>query len=294
MQVAGFTNEEANVGDVSIAYSIGGNGPPVLLLHGFPQNRAEWTHVAPILAQRYTVVCADLRGYGDSGKPRCLPDNSNYSFRALAQDQMTLMRKLGFERFHLVGHDRGARTAYRLALDHPEAVQTLTVMDIVPTYSMFMDTNRLSSAAYWHWYFLQLPAPFPERMIANDPDFFYETCLLSWGATSVSDFDQDMLASYRESWRNPEMIHGSCSDYRAGATIDLEHDTENLGKKVDCVTLVFYGSNGTAGKLFNLPAEWAKRCSDTELATLPGGHFFIDQFPKETAEILMDFLGKHA
>jgi pimeloyl-ACP methyl ester carboxylesterase len=169
------------------------------MLHGFPQNKAMWARVAPALAQRYTVVCADLRGYGDSSKPRCLPDRSNYSFRAMAGDQLNLMRAFGFDRFHVVGHDRGGRTGHRLALDHLDAVLSLTVMDIVPAYAMFMDTNRKVAGSYWHWYFLSQPEPFPERMISHDPDFFYETCLVGWGATKIADFDQEMLADYRRS-----------------------------------------------------------------------------------------------
>ncbi|MFJ3055372.1 alpha/beta fold hydrolase [Herbaspirillum sp. NPDC087042] len=293
VEMPGFRNDYINVGEVSIAYSIGGNGPPLLLLHGFPQNRAMWTKVAPILAQHYTVVCADLRGYGDSGKPKGLPDNDNYSFRTFAQDQRALMQKLGFERFHLIGHDRGGRTGHRMALDHPDNVLTLTVMDIVPTHAMFMDTNRLVAASYWHWYFLQQPAPFPEQMIGANPDLFYETCLLGWGATRVSDFDPAMLAAYRASWRKPDMIHGSCCDYRAGASIDLQHDSSDIGTKVACPTLVFYGANGAMGKLFDIPAEWRKRCVDTEPVSLPGGHFFVDQFPAETAAILLGLLRKH-
>ena len=285
-----FTPETIDVGDATIACVIGGSGPPVLLLHGFPQNKAMWARVAPALTSHYTVVCADLRGYGDSSKPPCHPDNSNYSFRTLANDQRTLMRTLGFDRFHLIGHDRGGRTGHRLALDHPDTVLSLTVMDIVPTYTMFMDTNRKVAGSYWHWYFLAQPAPFPERLIANDPDFFYETCLVGWGATKLTDFDQELLADYRRSWRDPAMIHGSCSDYRAAATIDLHHDTADLSRLVTCPTLVFYGSTGQMAQLFDIPAEWRKRCAHPKEASLPGGHFFVDQFPQQVAQTLRDFL----
>lgn len=286
----GFDRKILSVEGIDIACRVGGSGPPLLLLHGFPQTLAMWAKVAPRLAERFTVVAADLRGYGESAKPRCLPDHSNYAFRALAGDQRGLMRQLGFTRFHLVGHDRGGRTGHRLALDHPEALLSLTVMDIVPTYAMFMDTNRKVAGAYWHWYFLSQPEPFPERMIARDPDFFYETCLLGWGATSLDDFDAEQLAAYRQAWRDPAMIHGSCSDYRAAATIDLEHDAADLERKVACPTLVFYGGAGAMAKLFDIPAEWRKRCGDVTEASLPGGHFFIDQFPEETAAILEGFL----
>ena len=286
----GFQHKLVPVEGIDIACVVGGSGPPVLLLHGFPQTHAMWAHVAPLLATSFTVVCADLRGYGDSAKPRCLPDRSNYSFRAFAEDQLGLMRQLGFERFHLVGHDRGGRTAHRMALDHPDAVLTLTLMDIVPTYTMFFDTNRKVAGAYWHWYFLSQPEPFPERLIGNDPDFFYETCLVGWGAAKISDFDPQLMNEYRRAWRDPAMIHGSCSDYRAAASIDLEHDAADLHRKVACPTLVFFGSSGAMAQLFDIPHEWRKRCAQVTEASLPGGHFFVDHLPNETAQVLLEFL----
>ena len=286
----GFERMTVDVGGIDIACVVGGSGPPALFLHGFPQNLAMWARVAPILSKRYTVVCADLRGYGDSSKPRCLPDRSNYSFRAFAADQISLMQHLGFKNFHVIGHDRGGRTAHRMALDYPEAVRTLAVMDIVPTHAMFMDTNRKIAGAYWHWYFLSQPEPFPERLIGADPDYFYETCLVGWGATKIGDFDQEMLASYRQAWRQPQMIHGSCSDYRAAASIDLEHDEADLDRKIECPTLVFYGSAGVMARLFDIPAEWRKRCAHVTDRSLPGGHFFVDQFAAETATVLTEFL----
>jgi haloacetate dehalogenase len=290
----GFERKVVPVDGVDIACAVGGKGPPVLLLHGFPQTMAMWARVAPDLAKDFTVVCADLRGYGDSAKPKCLPDRSNYSFRAMAHDQIGLMRQLGFDRFHLVGHDRGGRTGHRMALDHPEAVMSLAVLDIVPTYAMFMDTNRFIAGAYWHWYFLSQPEPFPEHLIGHDPDFFFETCLVGWGAAKIADFDPEMIDAYRIAWRNPEMIHGSCSDYRAAASIDLDHDTQDLDRKVACPTLVFFGADGQMARLFDIPSEWQKRCSNTTVASLPGGHFFVDQFPAETAAILSSFLRRRS
>jgi haloacetate dehalogenase len=289
----GFARQSLTLDGTDIACVVAGSGPPVLLLHGFPQTMAMWARVAPQLARQFTVVCADLRGYGCSAKPKCLPDRSNYSFRAMAADQLGLMRRLGFERFHLVGDDRGGRTGHRLALDHPEAVVSLTVMDIVPTYAMFMDTTRQVAGSYWHWYFLSQPEPFPERIIGNDPDFFYETCLVGWGATHISDFDPEMIAEYRRAWRDPGMIHGSCSDYRAAASIDLAHDTADIGKQVQCPTLAFFGAAGQMAQLFDIPAEWRKRCADLSTSSLPGGHFFVDQFPHDVARILTDFLDRH-
>jgi haloacetate dehalogenase len=287
----GFERKIVDVDGFDIACVVAGSGRPVLLLHGFPQTMAMWARVAPELAKRYSVVCADLRGYGDSAKPKCLPDRSNYSFRAFAADQVGLMRRLGFERFHMIGHDRGGRTGHRMALDHPESVLTLTVMDIVPTYAMFMDTNRRVAGAYWHWYFLSQPEPFPERLIGADPDFFYETCLIGWGATRIEDFDQEALADYRRAWRNSAMIHGSCADYRAAASIDLEHDAADIDRQIACPTLVFYGAAGAMARLFDIPAEWRKRCKNVSQASLPGGHFFVDQFPAEVAKTLVAFVG---
>ena len=290
----GFRHETTAINGIDIAYVIGGSGPPVLLLHGYPQCKEMWARVAPRLAERFTVVCADLRGYGDSAKPVCEPDRSTYSFRALAEDQAGLMRSLGFERFHLVGHDRGARTSHRLALDHPERVISLTVMDIVPTYTMFTETTQQLSNTYWHWYFLAQPEPFPETLIGNDPDFFYETCLVGWGSAKISDFDPEMMAAYRKAWRDPAMIHGSCSDYRAAGTIDMVHDRQDLDRPVSCPTLVIYGADGAMAKLFDVPAQWRLRCTHVTAASLPGGHFFVDQLPDETAALLLRFLDQQS
>jgi haloacetate dehalogenase len=290
----GFDRKALNVRGVQIACAVGGTGPPVLLLHGYPQCMAMWARVAPKLAARYTVVCADLRGYGDSAKPKCARDRSNYSFRAFAEDQLGAMRLLGFNRFHMVGHDRGGRTGHRMALDHPAAVRSLTVMDIVPTFAMFMNTNRKVAQAYWHWYFLAQPEPFPERLTGADPDYFYEASLLGWGAAKIGDFAADMLAEYRRCWRQPDMIHGSCSDYRAAASVDLEHDDADIDRKVSCPTLVLYGAAGAMAALYDIPAEWRSRCTDVTDAAVPGGHFFVDQFPEETARIVGQFLDKQS
>jgi len=286
----GFKRGKAQLGDIAINYVIGGSGPPVLMLHGFPQNLAMWARVAPVLAERFTVVCGDLRGYGDSSKPKCAPDRSNYAFRAMAADQVALMKSLGFARYHAVGHDRGGRTAHRMALDHPGAVQSLTVMDIVPTHKLFTETDKPFAMAYWHWFFLSQPEPFPERLIGADPDFFYETCLAGWGAARIGDFDAEQLAEYRRCWRDPAMIHGSCSDYRAAASIDLEHESADIATKVACPTLVLYGAQGVMAKLYDVPATWRERCADVRGQAMPGGHFFVDTAAVETVKALQGFL----
>jgi haloacetate dehalogenase len=208
----------------------------------------------------------------------------------MATDQVGLMKELGFTRFHIVGHDRGGRTGHRMALDRPDVVESLSVLDIVPTYAMFMETNRHVAGAYWHWYFLSQPEPFPERLIGSNPDFFYETCLVGWGASRIEDFDAEMLAEYRRCWRDPGMMHGSCSDYRAAASVDLDHDGADIDRKVRCRSLAFWGSNGVMHKCFDIAVAWRERCADVRAESLPGGHFFVDQFPGETADILMDFL----
>ncbi len=285
----GFERRRIEADGVSINTVTGGSGPALLLLHGYPQTHAMWGVIAPLLARDFTVVATDLRGYGDSAKPRCEPGNANYSFRAMAQDQVNVMRALGYERFHVAGHDRGGRTAHRMALDHSRAVASLAVLDIVPTYAMFMDTNRHVAGGYWHWYFLSQPEPFPEHMIALDPDFFYETCLVGWGKTTIADFNAEQIAEYRRCWRDPAMIHGSCSDYRAAATIDLEHDGADIATKIQAPALVVWGVNGLMARLFGMEAEWRKRLGNMATATLPGGHFFPDQFPEETATLLADF-----
>ena len=290
----GFIRRRVKLADVEIHCAVAGSGPPVLLLHGFPQCLAMWARVAPQLTTRFTVVCADLRGYGDSSKPQQTPDYANYAFRAMAGDQVALMRELGFQDFHVVGHDRGGRAGHRMALDHPEVVKSLTVMDIVPTHAMFMDMDRHVASGYWHWYFLAQPSPFPEHLIGADPDYFYERCLIGWGAARLEDFDAELLAEYRRCWRDTGMIHGSCSDYRAALRVDLEHDAADIHQKVRCPVLAFWGSRGLMHRFFDIGAQWRKRCAQVSTATLPGGHFFVDQFPDETAKVLLEFLTKRA
>jgi haloacetate dehalogenase len=292
----GFESRRVKVNGLEIACMIGGQhqrSTPILMLHGFPQTKAMWSRIAPRLAEHHPVICADLRGYGDSEHPPCLPDASNYSFRAMANDQFALMQSLGYEKFHLIGHDRGARTAHRLALDHPQAIQSLTMMDIVPTTVLFHETNRHVAGAYWHWYFLSQPAPFPERLIEANPDYFYETCLLGWGKAKLEDFDADQLADYRRCWRKPSMIQGSCGDYRAAASIDLEIDAADIDRQVTAPSLVFYGQDGVMNKLYDIAAQWRKRLANLQTASLPGGHFFPDMLPHETAQTLLKFVQTH-
>jgi haloacetate dehalogenase len=285
----GFARRRVDAGEVSIACVEGGSGPAVLLLHGYPQNLAEWAHVAPRLVEAgFTVVCADLRGYGDSDKPPAAPDHSTYSFRAMAADQVRLMEALGHTRFHVAGHDRGARTAHRLALDWPDRVASLAVLDIVPTWEMYANVTKRLAQTYWQWYFLPQRAPLPERLIGADPDFFYESCLASVGGIGLADFDPELLAEYRRCWRPPEAIHAWCSDYRAGASIDLDHDREDLGRVLDMPVLALWGAQGIMQTLFDIEALWKPRCRLLRTATAPGGHWFPEQAPAETAAALID------
>ena len=291
-----FRHGRISLEEVEINFFSKGDGPPLLLLHGFPQNLYMWARVASILAMQYTVVCADLRGYGDSVvKPLVDPDGDAHdpqraSFRAMATDQLQLMRSLGFDEFHVVGHDRGGRTAHRMALDHPGSVLSLSVLDIVPTHAMFDRVDRNVARAYWHWYFLQQPAPYPETVILANPDHFFEGCLVGWGATGLADFDMEQLEAYRRAWRRSEVISGFCHDYRAAASVDFDHDAADLARKVECPTLAFWGSAGLMHQLFDMRQLWAARCERLSTATLPGGHFFVDQFPSETAELIDRFV----
>jgi haloacetate dehalogenase len=275
--------------DIRIAYDIAGQGPPLLLLHGFPQTRALWAPVVRRLADRFTCVAADLRGYGASSKPEAAPDLANYSFRAMAADQVALMAHLGFPDFHLAGHDRGGRTAHRLALDHPGAVRSLTVMDIVPTHYLLDHWSKDVSRAYYHWSFLAQPAPLPERMIDADPDLFFETGLLGWGGARLDDFPA--LAAYRSAWRDPATIAGMVNDYRATMTVDYELDAQDLDRRVVCPSLVLFGSAGAMAGHFDVAGTWADRLADMRAQAIPGGHFFVDRSPDETAEALLGFLG---
>jgi haloacetate dehalogenase len=277
----------AQVNGIDVAYDVIGDGPPVLLLHGFPQSRAMWRHIAPVLAKDFSVVMADLRGYGQSSKPEGV---AAYSFREMAADQVALMQHLGFERFHAVGHDRGGRTVHRMALDHPDAVLSMTVMDIVPTHLLLDQLSQQVAKAYYHWFFLAQPEPFPEHMIGADPDHYYESCLLGWGAAKIEDFDPVLLDEYRQAWRKPETIRGMCNDYRAALEVDFALDDADLDRKISCPSLILYGADGAMAKAYDVPGTWRARCDAMQAKGIPGGHFFPDTAPAETANALYDFL----
>lgn len=285
--IPGFTEHTTG----PLAYSIGGAGPPLLMLHGFPQTRAMWARIAPELAQTHTVICPDLPGYGTSGKPERL---DAYSFRAMARAMLGLMDHLGHGGFDLVGHDRGARVAHRLALDAPGRVRRVALLDIIPTHRLLSDLRWPVARAYYHWFFLAQPAPFPERMIAADPDAYYQSCLLGWGGARLSDFDADQLARYRAAWRDPDTIRGMCNDYRATLEIDMDHDSADADARIACPALILFGSTGAMAGHYDVPATWAPRCTDMRAQAIPGGHFFPDTAPDATLAALRTMLAKGA
>ena len=287
----GFIREHVEVDGLRIhtvsgGVGSGGAGPAVLLLHGYPQTLEQWAEVAALLAAECTVVCTDLRGYGRSDKPA--DDGTTYTFRAMASDALAVMSHLGHERFVVAGHDRGGRVAHRMALDAPERVAALVPCDVVPTWAMYHDVDRARAARYWQWYFLPLPAPFPERLIGADPDYYFENCLVTNGGVGLEEgFGAEQLAAYRAAWRDPAMIAASCADYRAGATVDLEHDEADLDVLLDVPPFPVWGAAGLLKDLFDIEAQWRRRCADVHAATVPGGHFFPDQQPGATADAIL-------
>ena len=284
-----FKSMRVPVGDVHINLRMAGDGPPLLLLHGYPQTHVMWHKIAPALAREFTVVLADLRGYGDSSKPPGGPGHVNYSKRAMARDQVELMRSLGFERFAAAGHDRGGRVLHRMALDHPDAVERAAVLDIAPTLTMYERTDMTFASAYYHWFFLIQPADLPERMISTDPDFYLEKKIGAWSKTE-NTFDAQALAEYKRCFRNAETIHATCEDYRAAASIDLEHDRADLDKRIECPLLVLWGARGVMQRCYDVLDVWRERARHVQGRALPCGHFLAEEAPDETLAELRAFL----
>ena len=290
----GFSASTIPVGDpgedVSIHCEHGGDGPPLLLLHGAPQTHAMWHKVAQRLAARYTVVCADLRGYGDSGKPAGLPDHANYSKRVMARDMVRLMQALGHERFALVGHDRGGRVAHRLARDHRDRVTRLCVLDISPTLTMYEQTTMAFASAYYHWFFLIQPAPFPETLIGHDPKFYLPWTSGGRHGNALPFTDKRAIAEYERCFCDPAAIHGHCEDYRAAAGIDLEHDRADLTEKIRCPMLALWGERGVVHRLFHPLDDWRAVADDVRGKPLPAGHFIAEEVPERLLAELLPFL----
>jgi haloacetate dehalogenase len=281
----GFELSFLDTGEATVRVRHGGSGPPLLLLHGHPQTHAMWNLVAPGLAEDFTVVAADLRGYGESSKPPTTPDHEPYSKRAMARDQVEVMRQLGFERFGVAGHDRGGRCAYRLALDHPEQVERLAVLDIVPTGDMWHRVDMEFGLVDWHWFFLAQPAPFPEKVIGSNPETYYFH-------GDRSRFDPEALEDYLSCVRNPETIHAMCEDYRAGATIDFELDEADRGKRsIECPVLALWSGREELGRWFDVLDVWCQWADDVRGRALDCGHFLAEEAPEETYEELRSFFG---
>ena len=285
----GFAERRISTAGAEINLVIGGHGPPLLLLHGYPQTHAMWHKIAPRLAAHFTVVCTDLRGYGDSAKPPSEADHRSYSKRAMAQDQVEVMEALGFKRFALAGHDRGGRVAHRLALDHPARVARLAVLDISPTAAMYAKTDKAFATAYYHWFFLIQPYDLPERLIGADPAYYLRKKLGGWGS-AIDHFDRRAYAEYERCFSDPATIHASCEDYRAAATLDLEHDAADAGRKLSCPLLVLWGTKGVVHRLFDPVADWKSVANDVRGKVLSCGHYLAEEAPDETyAELLAFF-----
>jgi haloacetate dehalogenase len=291
MLFPGFTSRRVDASGCEIHAVIGPrrDAPAVLLLHGYPQTHAIWHRVAPRLAQRWNVVASDLRGYGDSGKPPSTPDHAPYSKRATAADQVQLMRALGHERFFLVGHDRGGRVAHRLCVDHPDAVRKVAVLDIAPTLAMYEQADEAFARAYWHWFFLIQPAPIPETMIANGIDLILPAKMGS-GSAGLSPFAPEAWAEYVRCF-TPQMVHASCEDYRAAASIDLEHDRADreAGRRVRAPLLALWGAKGVVERCFRPLDEWRRVADDVRGRALPAGHYLPEEVPDLVVEELERF-----
>jgi haloacetate dehalogenase len=282
----GFRTFDVDAGGVSIHGVIGGSGPPVLLLHGYPQTHAIWHRVAPELSKRFTVVATDLTGYGDSGKPVTDAQHGPYRKSAMALAQVNTMAALGFSRFHLVGHDRGGRVAHRMALDHPDAAQTLTVLDIAPTLHMYQNTTDAFARAYWHWFFLIKAAPVPETMIGADPAFFLRQHM-SRGPRGAGLFHPVAFAEYLRCFALPGTVHAACEDYRASATVDLAQDTADLGRlRIKAPVLALWGADGAVGKCFDVLGSWRAWADDVRGEAVASGHYI----PEEAGDALLEHL----
>jgi haloacetate dehalogenase len=286
----GFENGRVETSGAEIIFVRGGEGPPVLLMHGYPQTHAMWHLVAPRLSEDFTVVSTDLRGYGDSSKPFGEEDHSTYSKRVMARDQASVMRSLGFESFAVVGHDRGGRVGHRLALDYPERVTKLAVLDIVPTRHVFETVGKDLATSYYHWFFFIQPYDLPETLIGGNPSYYLHKKLGGWG-TSLDTFAPEALAEYERCF-DAATIHASCEDYRAAASIDLVHDEEDRdeSRKVACPLLALWGGRGVMEKTYEVDEVWREYANDVSGKPIDAGHFLAEERPEETMQELRKFL----
>jgi haloacetate dehalogenase len=286
----GFSTERIDVAGARIFARVGGAGPPMLLLHGYPQTHAIWHRVAPKLTERFTVVVTDLRGYGDSSKPEGGPDHAGYSKRAMAADQVELMRALGFARFAVCGHDRGGRVAHRMCIDHAGAVTRAMLLDISPTLSMYEQTTMAFAQKYWWWFWLTQPAPFPEEMVAANPEVFLKR-KIGWGSAGLAPFSDAAYAAYLKCVSDPATMHAMCEDYRAAASIDLEHDRadRDSGRKIACPLRVLWGAHGAIEQFFKPLDDWARVAVEVSGKALPCGHYVPEEVPQLLLTEMIDF-----
>lgn len=283
-----FRKAQVKTSSATINLVHGGTGAPLLLLHGYPQTHVIWHGIAPCLAHNFHVICPDLRGYGDSTKPESTPDHAPYSKRAMAQDMIEVMDSLGYQTFFVAGHDRGARVTHRMALDHPDAIRKACVMDIAPTYHMYTTTNQQFATGYYHWFFLIQPDGLPERMIGADPAYYLTEKLTRWSAPGAV-FAQPAVAEYIRCFSQPDAIHASCEDYRAAATIDLQHDKEDINRKITCPLLVLWGAKGFVNRTYDVLSVWRDYAQQVEGHALDCGHFLPEEVPEAVADELLRF-----
>jgi haloacetate dehalogenase len=276
---------------VRIRVRFGGRGAPLLFLHGHPQTHAIWHKVAPALAERFTLVLADLRGYGDSSKPAGAADHANYSKRVMACDMLRVMQSLGHSRFNVLAHDRGARVAHRLAVDHAQAVQRLVLLDVAPTLAMYEQTSETFARAYWHWFFLIQPAPLPERLIEADPAAYVRD-VMGRRSAGLAPFDPRALAEYQRTLALPGTAHGICEDYRASAGIDLEHDRADRERNIrlGVPLLALWGRDGVVHRCFRPLEEWQRIAEDAQGGPLPCGHYIAEEAPDALLAVALPFL----
>ncbi len=289
----GFEKRRVAVSETEISFVIGGSGPPLLLLHGYPQTHAMWHKVAPLLVDRYTVVAPDLRGYGDSGKPPSGDNHAGYAKRAMALDQVELMAALGFERFHLAGHDRGARVGYRMAYDHPERLRGLAILDVVATADIFASVDASLASAYFHWFLMLQPEPLAETLMGADPAYYLRWLLDKW-CTTPGAISEPAFAEYLRCFSDPDTLHAMCEDYRA-APLDIAHDTADAGRKITCPVLVLWGDRqqqhpGWPSMSLDIMATWQARAETVSGGPIACGHFLPEEAPQETATALLSFL----
>jgi len=283
----GFEEGRVQTSGAEINLVTGGSGPPLLLLHGYPQTHLLWRKVAPRLAQDFTLVIPDLRGYGDSAKPPSTPDHAAYSKRALAQDQVETMAALGHERFRVAGHDRGARVTHRLLRDHPERIERAALLDIVPTLYRFETIDQKAATGSYHWFFLIQPAPFPERLIGAQAEYYLRH---SFGLDrNPGALEPEAFAEYLRCFENPETIRATCEEYRAGAGIDLEHDRADRGRKVNTPLLVLWGQRSGQGSGYDMLAVWRDHAENVTGQAIASGHFLPEEAPDDTYRALRGF-----